>query len=683
MIAAVAAVWGVGGPSAVFPQVQAAGQPTTPEAAPSARIPGDDLSMVTNRHAAMASREAAARRLLSSVDAESRARVDALLSSKAVEAAAAPESGSEPGADPSQSGRLVLVRVISAEASAPPWLAASLIQIGRADATDGPQQAERAAAIAALGSIRTRDAVRGLIAIAGASDTPQPMASACYGALARLSGHEEFGTDHRAWSMWLTQIEWLPEAEWRRLLAEGLAGQMDTVLRERDAAVARLLESFKKDVQSASTIEDRSRVIERAMREDIGSVRRAGFAAALQELANARTLDQRVAKAAADLLRSDQVQTRRAAAELLNVLAPSGLSEELERSLGAETDASVAAVLLRGVTRWASAGMKDSVLKWLEYGEPTRTPAIDAAEALLDKSLLQDEPSRARVLAALGRTPVDQLSAAGMRLLFVLGNQDARDAVMRSVRSADPAKAQVVAESLAKDPAALELLLNAARTDESLFAPTVRALAAHQANAEGYGVAQSLPTSSPELRRSMLLQLGSRLPPTDLLSIARREDSTEMREALLARLVSEPLRRTIEASAPSSMPGPTFTQHPSVVAGLLLLAETRLELGQPAAALKAIDALAPMGPGVDAPLRASLRTEALVWLGRLDEAQAASGSPEAWLTGLWHCADQPHAGQVVALIESRFKDKLSPDLVTRLAALRERATTFVGPKMIR
>ena len=670
---AIAACWVA---PAILPPVLASAQPSVP-ASPQPGT-GDDLSLLGNLSASLQARQAAARRLLSSADPDARARLDSVLSARPAEPV---QTGSEPGADPSQSARLVLLRVITEQVSAPPWLAAPLIQIGRGDAPDAARQSERVAAIAALGSVRTRDAVRGLITIAGAPDTPAPLLSTCYAALARLSGREDLGTDHRAWSMWLTQIEWLPEAEWRRVLAEGLAGQIDGVLRERDAAVTRLVDAFRKDVQAATNVEDRSRLIERAIRDDIVALRRAGFAAALQELANTRALDQRVAQAAQDQLRSDQAQTRRAAAELLNVLAPPGLGEALEHALRAETDPSVAALLVRGVTRWPSQSVQATVLKWLEYGEPTRTPAIDAAEALLDRGWLSDQPSRDRVLAALKLSPLEQLSPGGARLLFVLGGQNERDAVMRAIRSAEPARAQVLAEALAKDPAAAEVLLSAARTDASMFIPAARALAAHAPSALAYAALESLPAPSSDVRRSMLAMVATRLPPSDLLVVARDQDDAEVREAMLARLTSEPLRRMFDPAQPNSPA--IVTQHPNVVAGLLLLCDTRLELGQPAAALRALDALAPMGEGVDVSVRDAMRTEALVWLGRLEEAQAAAASADAWLAGLGRCADQPHASQVVSIIERRFGSQLSKEHGERLSMLRDRVATFVGPRQVR
>lgn len=619
-------------------------------------------------------RRAAARTLLHSTDPRAREHLESLLDSRTQPQPAQPTGASTDPAD----AQATLLRAIADAPVAPPWLAAPLIRLVRDSGATDTSLARRSLAIGALSSVRSRDAIRGLVTIAGDPATPDSLTASAYKALARLTGHEEFGADHQAWTLWLSQIEWQPEAEFRRILAEGLAAQTDRLTRERDSAADRLTDDLRAAVQAAASIEVRSRLIEHAIRDPLPTIQRAGFAMALSELANTRALDERVPAAALELLSSPALETRRAAADLLSVLAPSSYAQPIAAALERESDPGVASRLLKSVARWPTESVRPAILRWAEGAEPARSPAIDAAEALFDRGMLIDPADRSRLLTALTSIPIERLSPAGVRLRYLTGADSDRGAIRAWLVSAEPTRRQLMGESLARDPVALRDLVDLARTDAVMFVPALKALTAHSRNVESYHTARLLRAPDEQLRKSMLLQLCAQLSTTDLLTVARAEDALEFREAMLARLTGEPVATLLSVDYPFITS--SLTMHPSAIAGLQLLAETRLELNQPASALRALDTLAPINSRLSA-AAADMRTKALVWLGRIDDAEPIPSGPEPWIDALAHCLDQPHAPRALAVIESRFAETLTPEQSARVATLREQMRTFVGPRL--
>jgi hypothetical protein len=113
------------------------------------------------------------------------------------------------------------------------------------------------------------------------------------------------------------------------------------------------------------------------------------------------------------------------------------------------------------------------------------------------------------------------------------------------------------------------------------------------------------------------------------------------------------------------------TPHPAVISGLLLLCSTRLELGQPAGALEVLTDLQPIAPLIDAEEYEGLRTVALLWLNRIDEAIQGRGSVDAWLDGLERAIRLPHATDIAVAIDARFAS-LNGEHAARLRELRSR-----------
>ena len=646
-----------------------------------------DCTILKDRAANRAMREAAVQRMMASVDQTTRAELVAVLTGDAAieTGPAGPTSGGKagehgvgaPGLGP-DAQTLALEEVVAA-INAPPWLVTPLSLQARKGTPE-----RRSQAVMALSSIRTRDSVRVLLALAGEPETPPPVRGTAYAALARLTG-QDLGGELKAWSLWFTQVEWQPEAEWRRILAESLAARVEAAARDRDRVTGRLVEELRRSFSGATTPEARSTQLEAFIRDELLPVRRLGFSLALQELANARGLDQRVAKSALGVLKDQNVETRRSAAELLNVMAPENFAPALRDALMTETDPIAAGSLLRVAARWPAESVRPVALKWLEDSATYAPgePAMDALAALLDAGMLEGAGDRERVLAVVRERALVTLPASGLRLLFALGEDPDRAHVLELLTTGDTERRRAVGEALVSDPRAFDPIINAAKSDLALYPVAIAACGAHKNTADGFRLISELPAGSAEARRQALIGFAAKLKPSDLLAAARDVHDPSLCEAILARLTSEPLVRRFDAGRSGVGAGlagqSRFTQSPSVVAGLLLLCRTRLELGQPAAALKALDALTPVSDRVEEDERDGMRTVALLWVNKIDEAAAIHGTEAAWVDGLERSIGQPHAQAILRVIDDRFGSEMPAALAARLRPLRQQLGMSMGP----
>ncbi|MFN7020831.1 MAG: hypothetical protein ACK4WH_05835, partial [Phycisphaerales bacterium] len=627
----------------------------------------------------------AADRLLASSSSEARAVLQRVLTEPAA-GATAPVDPNWPNPD------LVVLRRIAAMSSAPPWLLDALKQrIARLDEPATPAPAIgaselRRAIIEAAASIRTRDCVQWLIEQAGRSDRSEV---ACR-ALARLTGRSEFGLDANRWALWFGQVAWLSDAEWRRVLAEGLASRADDLAAQRDRLLERVLASARRAYSAVESPADRSALLVQYLEDPQSDIRLLGLSLARQELANARRLDPNVGDAARRLLSDPRPSVRRDAVELVAILTPPGspltdprISDSvaaISASLTSESDPEVAAALLRAAARWPDPDHIPLAIAWLASGRAvTVGPACELLDALRTTTPKSLVPSADTIAAALRAVmPLDgsgRPSSAGLRLLYTLGNDDDRDRVAALLRSPDVATRRAVAEAISPLPEAVDLIVSAAAEDAALFPAAAAAITLHRRSADGFRTLALLPADDSEIRRERLVSLSRLLTHNDLYRVASDVSDPILREAMLARLLSEPIASQLESPV-------RRTARPGVVAGLLLLFSTRVQLGQPSGALAAIDALTPVLGREDQREYDDRRTEVLVWLNRLDEAARLSASPAAWLRGLQHCIGLPHARAALAAFEARFGPGLSGQQAEEFAALRLAILStpeFVGP----
>src|SRR5690606_18167631 len=102
---------------------------------------------------------------------------------------------------------------------------------------------------------------------------------------------------------------------------------------------------------------------------------------------------------------------------------------------------------------------------------------------------------------------------------------------------------------------------------------------------------------------------------------------------------------------------------------MILLAETNLELSRPENALTALSSVSPAPSAEDASRAVELRTVALLWLNRVDEALDAGAGVDVWLTALDRIGAEPHAEIVAQTALNRFGNVLSTRERARLESI--------------
>jgi len=599
-------------------------------------------------------RAAAARRLVGGTQPGARAAIEELLTE-------------QPAREPEEAenrARAALLREIADEPSAPVWLVAPL---GRLLTGAELPESERLGVVAALGSVRSRDALRVLIDTARSSTTNPGIRQSALAGLTRLSGRTQFGDDLNRWELWYGQVQWLPEAEWRRELAEGLAARADALAAVQQSTLARLLDAMNQQYLRLEDARERSAKLVQLLGDPQVEVRCFGLGLAQQEAANARPLEPSVGDASALLLADARPETRRLAAELLAILGRREHAPALAAALAKETDDRVAALLLRAAGRWPLPELTPVILKWLDGTGVTASAAGRGWSAPAERAR-----AAVRLRELLGTDP-DSIPPSGLRLLHVLGEDADRAAVLGLLRADQPTRRWAAATAMAQVPQGLDPLLAAAASDAALFPLAAQAVASFRANARGFAAMANLPAEDAPQRRERLLALAQSLTHAELLRAARATTDPSLCEAMLARLLREPLANQREQVVGMMLVGGSAGQasqtlKPDVVLGLLTLSDARVELGLPAGALVALDALGPAASNIDPDVINSRRVPVLIWLNRLEEAAALEVPASVWLDGLERSISLDHAAAVADRVEGRFGPS------ERLTSLRNRAS---------
>lgn len=642
------------------------------------------LRVIDDRSAPLPERREAARRVLAEHTPESEALLAEILNRPAPDAL---DVASEPD------GQMILLESASqgGPGPLPEWAIGPLVRLAGSGGTE-----RRVLAIGALGGVGTRQGVAMLLSLLPAPDSDPGEArirDAIFAALVRSTGQLEPGQDQAKWTAWFDATAALSDSEWHRQISLAQSRRADDASIALQRSETRLLGVVVDRFRSMTDADERSAMLSSLIRDDLPRLRELGLELALGELANARPVSAEVAVAATAALQEPSPKLRKAAADLLTILAPASTQDALHRALNRETEPEVAASLLAACARRPSASIREATLHWFQAGEPTASPALGTLAALDEAGLLGDTADRERILTALRLTGFGQLPATGLRLVLSLGTDSDLQRVAQLLAWNDTARKQAAADALASAPRGLgvDVLLQHARTDASIFPQAVRGVRAHRPTAAGFAeLAQIRAPSEADLRRA-LLDLTSVMPPPALVEVAKATPDPRTREAMLATLVSRSTEQTVPESESPSLPGLPGrsaqvdrgggTPPPEVVQGLLLLCRTRLELRQPAAALQALDVIAPGNGSPMTPEWSSLRTHALLWLGRVDEAAAGSAPLEDWLEGLESSIGQFHAQRIVGTMEKRFgpSSTWAQPAEQRFRAAADRVQSFVGP----
>jgi hypothetical protein len=509
----------------------------------------------------------------------------------------------------------------------------------------------------AIAAFPTREGAATLIGFL-APDRPSSVRESAAAALTRMTGRDEFRTDHAGWTNWLAGARGLSDGEWRDLLAEGIWRRSERLEGDRRALGERVAEGFRR-LYISTPVEERSRLLSQMMQDTRAELRDVGLEIASRELAAGKTLDASVTDAAIRLLRSSDPRVRSRAAVLISQLGAAAGGRSVVEALATETDPETAAALLLTVARAPDIAAAHSILRWIDVPE-TRTQAVEAALALHRTGLFTDADQQQAVLAVLQQKDPTRLSPGGVRLLAAIGNDGDRHRLTILLEIGSASAKQATAEALAEFHEFVDVLLHFARTDPGLFSATVRSVATWRATVNGLMAVSELAAPTPQEHRAGVLRVASTLPMVDLLAVAASTGSDlSLREALLVRAADRPMGPFL----------PDQEEDLAIVGEcILLLAETRLALRRPDLAMIALDALPSAWPGSISARAVRIRLIALLWTNRIAATSQIDAPASAWLDALELAITENHAPAILREVRARTRD-LTPEEQRRLDSL--------------
>ncbi|TVQ31205.1 MAG: hypothetical protein EA376_10050 [Phycisphaeraceae bacterium] len=551
-------------------------------------------------------------------------------------------------------------RVNGAVAGAPDELLQPLISL--LERVDSSQH--KVIALEALTVYPTRDAIRAVMSCIG-TEHPAPVRLAAFNALRRQTGQEQLGTDVERWTNWWNEVQWLPEGDWRNLLARAQAQRAARLEQERNALADRIVETHRR-LYAATPHTDRSPLLAQMMRDELPGLRRLAFELADRELLNARPLGESVLAAAVERLADDAPEIRAVAATLAGNLAGAVIHPRVLEALEREQDPQAATAMLSVAARRPDGAGVRVALKWLDSGHLAATPAAELLLAAAERGLLISPRERNAVRVAVRRRMETSPTPVLVRLLGVIGDSEDRDRVAEMLESPSLEIRLAAADALAPLPEWFDRIISVARNDPELHAMARRSITLHRPTAEGWLLLRSIDAATEQDARESLDRLSGLIGPREALRLAESLDDPGERVALLE------LRRNAAMERPGLI---------SIRLQLRLaaaLAEARLILGEPDGALEATDGLLESLP----PEKyrsgrrriAEARAAAHLWLGSLEAPEVAEAPPSLWLEALERCiADSlEHASDLLVHIEGALLEAMSESEIERFRTIVDR-----------
>lgn len=541
--------------------------------------------------------------------------------------------------------RLLLVAIASRPISEPELEQPLVDLVARGEAGVRPL------ALSALGSMGTWEAARVLVNHAAPFQPPE-VSQAAFEALVRMTGRDDLGRDAEAWRTWLNERDRLNPVDWQAELIRGLTYRSQRLSQEERDATARAVDGFRR-LFMVAPYQDKSPLLAELLLVD-GELRDLAIELINRDLAQGNQIDGVVGAAALRLLEHGKPEVRAEAARLVQTLSPAGAGGPVTDSLVREISPVAAASLLSAAAKWPGVAVISPALRWLEFGAATRDQAAKLLLALETEGLLTSPVDRRRVAAALRAAGPARLTAEGVRLIIRMGNDDDRDAVAGLLGSTQRDLQSAAAAEFARRPEFFERIISAAERDPSLYQSAVQAAINHRRTPDGYALVRRLAPTE-QARRSGALSMARALEPKGVLEVARvHETDPELRIAVL---------QTIARAATSP------EEVADIDRAMVLLAETNLELSRPESALTALQSVS-NSPAPDAePRVVELRTVALLWLNRVDEAIDVGAGVDVWLKALDRIGAEPHAELVAQTALERFGTVLSRSERDRLESI--------------
>lgn len=552
------------------------------------------------------------------------------------------------------SGAIYLLQALAQSSAADEQLFPILVKRFQRAASD-----ELPRLLSSLGCFRSRAAAR-LALTYTKGDVDAETAAAAFGALVRMSGKDEFGSDAQEWSEWLAASDSLTELQWQSSLIESLSAQAEREKVKRREAVVELSDIYRR-LHVATPAQDRSPLLISMLKSPLVEVRDLGFELIQREVSETGRLDERVGDAAVGLLLDSNPKVRGLAAVLIRQVAPPSAAGVIVTALDRESDPRAASDLLLAATRWPSRDSVAAVLKWVERESDAQDAAIEACLRFSKAGELSRVESQ-RVLRVIRTRSLATLTPAGVSLLIELGDKADRDATVPLLAAPAPAVRTAAGESLLWYSEYQDPIIAAAQSRDDLMPIAARAVMVHTPDAARFRAVAALPATTSEARLNALLLLASIMPATQVLDVVMDPNVTDpLRSGLLATLTS-PTRVMSEGVIPENLD--------AIKKGILLSAMDDLNRGDSVGALAMLDTPVITEDSKESAEAGAIRLSALLGLGRISEAQrvgALNDYPaQAYLRGYELAKSSSYASEVAKLILERSSIKLNESQVAML-----------------
>jgi len=509
---------------------------------------------------------------------------------------------------------------------------------------------QRVQGLHAVASFATRQAALVLLTHAR-PDQSESVRSAAFEGLARLSGHEDFGSDLDQWERWYIEGLSLTGRTWILRLLHDRALRADTLDR-RTATLGRRLADANRRLYQATDNPDRPALLAEFLLSDVDQVRGLGIELVRQNLAGGQPVAPPVSDAALSLLEHTRARVRAESARLIRQAALQAGREPVLDALERERDPQAAEALLAAAARWPDPRALDPALRWLETGGRVASVAAELAWKLYTEGMLDDQIVQTRALELLRLHGLEVINGAGCRLLVALGEPADHERVAGLLSSERIDLKLNAARALMDLERYTEAIVRAASTDPRLLDTAVRAVRTTRPSPEGFALLATLGPGTSDAARRGLLDLANDLSAEDLIVIGTDDRyPIGLRESVLTMLL-----------APERLPAPDgdASIRSAYARGIFSLSALRLLLERPEETLSALATAEPIIPEDQRPRANALRVEALLRLGRIDEAwNVPDVGAEPWIDALADASEPAIVAALIQRIEERFTDSLT------------------------
>ncbi len=499
---------------------------------------------------------------------------------------------------------------------------------------------------ASLSNIRSRSTVKILIDSASRNDLLGTQ-TAAFDALVQLSGHNQFGRDLAKWTSWSADIDTMDEVRWQTELARGQAARATLAAHTQSTVHARLIETLR-DLHVATPPTARDAFLGQLLSDADPSIATLGFELVRRQMFEGAAVGPLATQAILKLLKHNLDTVRASAAILVSQLAPAGASPQLADAIASETAPPVVSALLVAGLAYADSLPPQILLHALAAPGPHQSAAVDLGFAMLRAGKVETIDARQKLLVA-ARTQLSERNAtwSACHVLGILGDNSDYVSLVRLLQSSTRDAKLAAADTLTGYSEFVDPILAAAASDPELFDIAARVSILHRTDLAGFKTLASLPAPDPESRRRNLFMLAGLCPATDLLAASKSLNAEPVfMEGLLNSLTSEN-RILSQRSDPAQLK--------AIADGILQLARIRLELNKPDAAIAATAALPEIDEVVgDLHGLNTVRLQAWLCLGRLDEAAKSDVIFEDWLTALARCPIPDQAAEINSLLAVRY-----------------------------